>query len=114
MQLLRVASLFDALGLNSSHKIQVPLAPPGNDAAFIRFDDRYRRLPDAVQQRLVIETAAARLALRDSLKLWSAVGVPVVYRSDTSTPEAVAAALRRSRITWSVEDGAPLYGGLRG
>jgi UV DNA damage endonuclease len=109
--LVRTALFLDALDLDPTNKIQIGV-PLGTGSAerglnLKRFDERYRRLPDAVQRRLVVETSAGRLGLRDCLAIWSALGLPVVYRSGAASRDVIATALARSAATWSEDDGLP-------
>jgi hypothetical protein len=103
------------MNLDSTHKIQIaaePQAgtsrPAAKEADLARCDERQRRLPDAVQRRLVIESPHRNLALRDSLQLWSLTGIPIVYRTRSTSVESIEAALCWSSRTWAQEDGMPV------
>ena len=104
--LVRQSELLDLLGLDCTHKIQIPIGEPG-EASLLRFDDRFRLLPDRLQSRLAVENPPGQFGLRSSLNIWSALGVPVVYRARESSIEKLDAAIKRCRRTWSEEDGAP-------
>jgi UV DNA damage repair endonuclease len=114
-RLLCLAALLDMMNLDSTHKIQIAAEdevgisrPVAREADLARFDERQRRLPEAVQRRLVVESPHRHLALRDSLKLWNLTGIPIVYRTGFASVESLDAALSRCRGTWAEEDGMPV------
>ena len=113
--LLRLARLLDAMNLDATHKIQVAGEPEvceprpnGSEADLLRFDERHRRLAEPVQRRLAVETPNRRFALRDSLRLWSLTGIPIVHRTSFVSVQTIDAALARCRRTWAEDDGSPM------
>jgi len=75
------AALLDALGLDHTHKIQIHTGGVYGDkpAAAARFVEEYRRLPEAIRRRLVIENDERQYSLADNLAIHAECGVPVLF-----------------------------------
>ena len=72
--------LMGGLGLDSTHKIQIHVGGAYGDkpASIARFVERYADLPDGVKARLVIENDERHYSARDCLRVYEAVGTPVI------------------------------------
>ena len=104
------ADLLDLLGLDRTAKLQIHVGGTYGDkaAAMERFEEGYRKLPEAIGRRLCVENDERQYGLEDCLELNRRCGVPVIFDSfhhslygGASLPEAVRAAA----ATWKGEDG---------
>lgn len=75
------AELFDLMGLDHTHKIQIHTGGVyGDKAASIdTFIARYGELPDIITRRLVIENDERNYSLADNLVIHRATGIPVLF-----------------------------------
>lgn len=108
------AELFDRLGLDSTHKIQIHVGGVYGDreAARQSFIARYPTLPEVVRQRLVIENDERQYALADCLAIAEQTGIPVLFdwfhHALFNRGEASSAALDAFMATWDpARDGVP-------
>jgi UV DNA damage endonuclease len=105
------ARLLDALGLDTTAKIQVHLGGVyGNkNDAVQRFAETYRGLTKNIKQRLVIENDDMAYSLQDCLKISSEIDIPLVF--DTfhhdilNNGEDLTTAVERASGTWKESDG---------
>ncbi len=104
--------VFDLIGLDDSHKIQIHAGGVYGDraASMARFVERYGLLSDRVRQRLVVENDDRLFSLSDCMGLHEALGIPVVFdvfhHSVLRTSEEPAGeAMRRAASSWSDGDG---------
>jgi UV DNA damage endonuclease len=107
------AAVLDALGLPRSCKIVLHVGGVYGDraAALQRFQDNFRRLSPAVQQRLVIENDERLYGVEDVLELSHRLGIPVVFdvlHHEVATGERPSrSVLEQVFQTWKPEDGRP-------
>lgn len=75
------AELFELMGLDHTHKIQIHTGGVYGDkpAAIQRFIDRYPALPELVSKRLVIENDERQFSLADNLVIHEATGIPLLF-----------------------------------
>ena len=75
------AELFDLMGLDHTHKIQIHTGGVYGDkeSSTETFIARYRELPDIITQRLVIENDERNYSLADNLVIHRATGIPVLF-----------------------------------
>lgn len=108
------ADLLDALGLDTTHKVQIHLGGRHGDAerSMEVFAQRHATLPPSVRRRLVMENDERDASLADCLRLHAAVGIPVLFdtlhhsiRNDGETP---LRALDLAMATWGPADGTPM------
>lgn len=105
-ELAHHAALFDRMGLDATHKVQIHTGVPGDDkaAAIDRFVVAWHDLPDAVRARLAIENDERLFSLADNLAIHARTGVPLVFdtfhHSLFNTGEALAEALDLVQPTW--------------
>jgi UV DNA damage endonuclease len=105
------AGVLDLLGLDDSHKIQIHVGGVygKKDESILRFVKEYKKLPKAVQKRLVIENDERSYSLQDCLNIHEEVGVPVIldtfHHSLLNAGEDLRSALRSAAKTWKKEDG---------
>jgi UV DNA damage endonuclease len=100
------AELFDLMGLDGTHKVQIHTGVPGDDkpAAIERFVASWHALPDPVRARLAIENDERLFSLADNLAIHARTGIPLVF--DTfhhtlfNTGESLAEALDLVQPTW--------------
>ena len=105
-ELVYQGSMLDLMGMDTTAKLQIHVGGLYNnrELALNRFEDTYRRLPEQVRNRVVIENDDRLFSLRDCLRLHEAVGVPVLF--DTfhheclNHGEPMAEALRLAAATW--------------
>jgi len=106
---------FDALGLDTSHKLVVRVGATFGDkaAALGRFVSVVNGLPDAWKARLVVENDEARYGVADALEASGRTGLPVAlgwlaHRRNPGGAAALAPLLARSFDTWRPADGPPI------
>jgi UV DNA damage endonuclease len=75
------AAMFDLMGLDDSHKLQIHVGGVYGDkqASLARFVERFKVLPEAVQRRLVVENDDRLFSAADCLWLHAQIGVPMVF-----------------------------------
>jgi len=75
------AALFDLMGLDHTHKMQIHTGGVYGDkpAAIARFIERYGRLSEPVRRRLVIENDERQYTLVDNLIIHRATGIPLLF-----------------------------------
>lgn len=113
VDLVHLASLLDAMGLDTTAKIPVQITGRGErEKVAASFCQDYDVLPDTVTRRLVIRNDRAH-TVRDCCALGRACGVPVAYDHHLAGGNP-AKSIRECVQTWNREDGAPIvfYGSL--
>ncbi len=75
------AELLELMGLDHTHKMQIHTGGVYGDkpAATQRFIARYRKLPELVRKRLVIENDERQYALADNLGIHRETGIPLLF-----------------------------------
>ncbi|GAB3689538.1 UV DNA damage repair endonuclease UvsE [Angustibacter aerolatus] len=112
--LLYQCRVFDLMGLDTTHKVQIHGGGAYGDMAtsLDRFVARYRELPDVVRARLVLENDDFGITYREVLDLADRTGVPVLLDNlhlDVTDPDVgTRAALAAVAPTWGPADGVPL------
>ena len=113
-ELLYHARVFDAMGLDTTARIQLHVGGTYGDkpAALERFAARFTRLDDVIRRRLTIENDDRHYDAADCLELHARLGLPVLfdffhYRL-LNRGEAVTEVLRRVCGTWDKPAGVPL------
>lgn len=100
------ATLFDLMGLDGTHKVQIHTGAPGDDkaAAIDRFVAAWHDLSPHVRDRLAIENDERLFSLADNLVIHARTGVPLVFdtfhHSLFNTGESLAEALDLVAPTW--------------
>lgn len=107
--LVHLASLLDAMDLDTTAKIPVRIYGRGDADEFCR---EYDSLPDAVARRLVIRNDRFH-TVEDCRAIGRACGVPVAYDRHQAGGDP-GEAVRECARTWRKEDGVPIvfYGSL--
>lgn len=106
-ELVYHAELLDLLGLDHTHKIQIHVGGIYGDkpAASARFVETWRRLPELVRRRLVIENDERQYSLADAMRIHDATGIPVVFdvlhHRLFDDGESLAEALDLAMPTWT-------------
>ena len=106
-ELTYTADLFDLMGLDHTHKMQIHTGGVYGDkpAAIRRFIERYQTLPDAVRRRLVIENDERQYRLADNLAIHGATGIPLLFdvfhHALNNAGETVPEALDLFTPTWA-------------
>lgn len=101
------AALFDLMGLDHTHKMQIHTGGVYGDkpAATQRFIDRYRALPETITRRLVIENDERQYSLADNLAIHRETGIPLLFdvfhHAIHNAGETVPEALDLFMPTWS-------------
>lgn len=105
------ASFLDAMGLDTTAKIQIHVGGVYGDkpAAMARFVAAYKELPSTIKRRLVIENDDRLFSLRDCMEIHAAIGIPILFdnfhHECLNNGELLSAALVSSSKTWKAEDG---------
>lgn len=100
------AALFDLMGLDHTHKMQIHTGGVYGDkpAAIARFIERYGGLSEAIRRRLVIENDERQYSLADNLAIHDATGIPLLFdvfhHALHNDGEAVTEALDLFMPTW--------------
>ncbi len=100
------AALFDLMGLDHTHKMQIHTGGVYGDkpAAITRFIERYGKLSEPVRRRLVIENDERQYTLTDNLIIHAATGIPLLFdvfhHALHNGGESVTKALDRFMPTW--------------
>lgn len=110
-ELLYHCKVLDALGLDSTAKVQIHVGGVyGNKRKSMhRFVMRYKKLPATIKKRLVVENDHLSYSLKDCLEINSKTGIPVVF--DTyhheclNNKEQIRSAIQKARKTWKKKDG---------
>lgn len=101
------ADLFDLLGLDRTHKIQIHTGGIHGDkgAAMDRWERGWHQLPENVRERLAIENDERLFSLADNLRIQAGTGVPLVFdlfhHSILNAGEPVEEALDAVQPTWA-------------
>jgi UV DNA damage endonuclease len=101
------AELFDLLGVDSIHRIQIHTGGVfgDKDAAIERFVRAWGALPEPVRARLAIENDERLFSLSDNLRIHAETGVPLVFdtfhHSLFNEGESRTDALDRVMPTWA-------------
>jgi UV DNA damage endonuclease len=110
-ELLYHARVLDAMGLDTTAKIQIHVGGVyGNKTESVkRFISRFKGLDGKIKRRLVIENDDVSYTLRECLAISEKTGIPVLFdafhHSVHSSGETMRDAVRLSRKTWKKEDG---------
>ncbi|WP_303312611.1 UV DNA damage repair endonuclease UvsE [Hymenobacter sp. BT730] len=114
-ELVYQGSMLDLMGLDSTAKLQIHAGGLYGDkeAALTRWVATYKRLPEAVKARLVVENDDRLYSLRDCIQLNDTVGVPVLFdnlhHECLNNGEPMALALQQAAATWHpTQDGPPM------
>jgi len=113
-ELLYHAKLLDAMELDLSAKIQVHLGGVyGNkEESFLSFIENYRRLPEEIRRRIVIENDEKNFSVSDCVFISHQVHVPVVFdafhHSMLHNGETALEAFCATARTWRETDGPPI------
>ncbi|MEX2515092.1 MAG: UV DNA damage repair endonuclease UvsE [Candidatus Paceibacterota bacterium] len=108
------ADVLDALGLDGRHKIQIHVGGVYGDkpAAMERFISQYQKLPERIQDRLVIENDDVSYSVADCLEIHKEIGIPIIFdnlhHACLHEGEDEKAALQEVAETWKKEDGIPM------
>ncbi len=105
------ADVLDGLGLDDTAKIQIHVGGLYGDRqkAMERFVKRYRKLPEAIKNRLVIENDDRLFPLKDCMAISRQTGIPVLFdtfhHSLLNHRETIEAGLLKASTTWKKKDG---------
>lgn len=105
------AKVLDALGLDSSAKMQIHVGGVYGDkeSAIGRFVERYKKLPARIRKRLVIENDDRLFSLRDCLRIHRLCKIPILFdsfhHSLLNNGESIREALLLAKKTWKKNDG---------
>lgn len=113
-ELVYHANVLDAMGLNTTAKIQLHVGGVYGDkeAGFARFARTYENLDPAIRRRLVIENDDNRFTSADCLSVHEETGIPVLFdvfhHACHNSGEDMEEALRLTGETWKKSDGIPM------
>lgn len=108
------ARLMDAMGLDSTAKIQIHVGGIYNnkDEAIERFISRFQQLEPRICTRLVIENDHQLFGVADCVAIATQIPIPVVFDNLHHTlnniGETEEAALEAAVATWTPRDGLPI------
>jgi UV DNA damage endonuclease len=103
--------VLDLLELDSSAKVQIHVGGVYGDkqSAIKRFIAEYKKLPEAIKKRLVIENDHISYSLKDCISIHKEVGIPVLFDSFhhecLNNTETRKEATLLSSKTWKRTDG---------
>ncbi|UYZ57612.1 UV DNA damage repair endonuclease UvsE [Hymenobacter latericus] len=114
-ELVYQGSMLDLMGLDGKAKLQIHAGGVYGDkeSALKRWITTYKELlPEAVKVRLVVENDDRLYSLQECLRLYDAVGVPVLFdnfhHECLSSGEPMPMALQLAAATWHPEQDGPL------
>jgi UV DNA damage endonuclease len=113
-ELLYHTMLLDAIGLDSSAKIQVHVGGAYGDksAGMLRFVEAFKDLDDRIKKRLVIENDDRNYGLSDCLKIHAETGIPILFdvfhHELNNYGESLKDAFKLFTGTWKQSDGIPM------
>jgi UV DNA damage endonuclease len=110
------AQILDLMKLDTSAKIQIHIGGAYGDkkASIERFAKRFRRLPDSVVRRLVIENDDKLYDLVDCLKISEEIQIPILFdvfhhELNNSTAQTIKESLKLAAKSWNEKrDGVPM------
>jgi len=113
-ELIYHCELLDALNLDETAKVQIHVGGVyGNkDLSIKRFILNYKRLPEIIKRRLVIENDDRNYSVKDCLRIHQEISIPIVFdnlhhevlNNGEDTQEAMLLCFK----TWSKKDGVPM------
>jgi UV DNA damage endonuclease len=103
----------DAMGLDSSAKIQLHVGGvyKDKDRAMERFIASYHSLSKPIKKRLVIENDERLYSLRDCLRIYNEIKIPVLFdtlHNHLNNRESIREGIEMAGKTWSEADGIPM------
>lgn len=113
-ELIYHAQLLDLMQLPQNAKIQIHIGGSYGDKeqSIKRFAERYQRLPEEVQRRLVVENDDRIFTVADCLKLNGLIKIPIVFDSlhheVNSDGTDLSTAFVSCARTWRRRDGVPM------
>jgi UV DNA damage endonuclease len=108
------AEVLDLLKVNSSAKIQIHVGGVygQKDKSIQRFIDRYKKLPDKIKKRLVIENDDRLYSIHDCLLIHEKTKIPLLFDvfhfKCNNNGESVKTAFSKACGTWANKDGVPI------
>jgi len=108
------ARVLDAMSLDKTAKIQIHVGGVygDKDAAIKRFITNYKKLPENIKSRLVIENDDKSYSLKDCLEISAATKIPVLFdffhHECLNNGETITEALDLASKTWKKKDGVIL------
>jgi len=103
--------LLDLMGLKEDAKVQIHVGGVYDDkqASMKRFVDNYKKLPELIKKRLVIENDDRLYSLKDCIEIHEQTNIPIIFdnfhHECLHNDEPVAEALSAAQKTWTKNDG---------
>jgi len=113
-ELIYHCELLDALNLDETAKVQIHVGGVyGNkDLSIKRFILNYKRLPEIIKRRLVIENDDRNYSVKDCLRIHQEISIPIVFdnlhHEVLNNGEDIQEAMLFCFKTWSKKDGVPM------
>lgn len=110
-ELIYHSEVLDALGLDYSAKIVIHVGGVYQDKplSIKRFIENYKKLPDKIKKRLVIENDHRSYSLKDCLEINEEIKIPIVFDSFhhecLNNNEPMGQAIKLASKTWQKKDG---------
>ncbi|MCX7784682.1 MAG: UV DNA damage repair endonuclease UvsE [candidate division WOR-3 bacterium] len=110
-ELIYHCEILDLLELNYTAKVQIHIGGVYKDktSATIRFINEYKKLPQIIKHRLVIENDHISYTLKDCLFVHNEIGIPVLFDSFhhecLNNQETIRQAMLLANKTWAKKDG---------
>lgn len=113
-ELLYHAQVLDAMGLDSTAKIQMHVGGVYGDKekSMARFVKNFHKVPNVVRKRLVVENDDMNYTLKDCFEISVATGIPLLFdvfhHTINGSGESIWQAFRIFHGTWQKKDGLPM------
>ncbi len=114
LELLYHCELLDCMELEADAKVQIHVGGVYNDknASIKRFIQRYKKLPEIIRKRLVIENDERLYSAHDCLEIAEQCSLPVVFdyfhHTLNNHQENLSLLLKEIFSSWRAEDGLPI------
>lgn len=108
------ADMFNLMKLDTTHKIQLHVGGVYDDKreSMKRFIQTFMELPNAIQQRLVIENDDRLFSVNDCYAIYQETGIPIIFDNLhfelKNDGEEMLEAAKKCFSTWDAKDGIPM------
>jgi UV DNA damage endonuclease len=113
-ELLYHAQVLDAMGLDTTAKIQIHVGGAYGDKkkSMQRFIERFHLIPEVIRRRLVVENDDKNYTLKECIGISKETGVSVLFdvfhHQVNNSGESIQQAFSMFHSTWRQKDGVPM------